>query len=236
MLGVRPELAPQTSRLKDGRQTPGRQIAGPASLFFGAGFAATLLGMNLPPSERPAVPGIAATAPAAPSTIGATDTSRATSATAATAATTPTTATAATGATGAAGATQPREANEAKLLPSPGGSQATPGDAVDPARALTFDEAPELSAHLTPPDAHTVLRELAQTLQLDPSVDNRVNAVAQLRTLAHQGYEPSLVRNSLRLAAADENTAVADRAQDAYDELIQREDSPAEVDSATNPP
>jgi hypothetical protein len=69
------------------------------------------------------------------------------------------------------------------------------------------------------------IRTLAETLTTDPDNHHRVRAITELGTLiaqgAAQGQEVSTVRDTLRLASADDDADVAERAKDAYDDLIQ---------------
>jgi len=72
------------------------------------------------------------------------------------------------------------------------------------------------------------LRALTQTVSADPDAQRRARAITELTDLAHalvaHGQEIGIVRDTLRLAAADDDENVAERAKDAYDDLMQRLD------------
>ena len=87
--------------------------------------------------------------------------------------------------------------------------------------------APEVIVDPEPdvPASPDQLSTLTQTLLDDTDAYHRVAALNALSSLADQGYEINTIRDSLRLAAADDNPDVADRARDAYDHLIQQEES-----------
>lgn len=68
------------------------------------------------------------------------------------------------------------------------------------------------------------IRALAYALSSDEEATNRIAAVSSLNSLALQGYEIGAIRDALRLAAADQNQDVAERAKDAYDDLTRKEE------------
>jgi hypothetical protein len=79
-------------------------------------------------------------------------------------------------------------------------------------------------AYPTPPSPNPSpesIRTLADILTTDPDTHHRIRAITELSTLAAQGHEISTVRDTLRLASADDDADVAERAKDAYDDLIQ---------------
>jgi len=84
------------------------------------------------------------------------------------------------------------------------------------------DTAPSFNA--SPETVRTLVETVAETLTTDPDTHRRVRAITELSDLAARGYEVSAVRDTLRLASADDDADVAERARDAYDDLVQRLD------------
>jgi hypothetical protein len=76
-----------------------------------------------------------------------------------------------------------------------------------------------------PSQSSETLQALAITATSDGDPTTRRSAIAALTDLARSGHEVNAVRDTLRLAAADEDATVAERAKEAYDELIRTEDS-----------
>jgi hypothetical protein len=117
------------------------------------------------------------------------------------------------------------------------GSSTPPGR--DATRSLAFESsataspaaraqrrAAERDLEPQPSPSPQTLQTLALTATTEGDSTARHSAIAALSDLARSGYEVSAVRDTLRLAAADDDASVAERAKEAYDELIRNEDSP----------
>jgi hypothetical protein len=135
----------------------------------------------------------------------------------------------------AARASQARRATREAHAGSPGTTAQSPAPtALADARAshtadLTSGDHPPArddatltaDAPASPDPSPESIRTLAETLTTDPDTHHRIRAITELRSLAEQGHEVSTVRDTLRLASADDDADVAERAKDAYDDLIQ---------------
>lgn len=129
------------------------------------------------------------------------------------------------------------EAEHEHVLRAATPADIAPEDAVtlastDARRSAIDDSAPanepatpnDSGTHLETLAAAETIRALAQTLAADADTPNRVRAITELSDLAARGFEIPIVRETLRLASADDDADIAERAKDAYDDLIQRLD------------